>query len=88
MDRLLEHVERKRRCIDDTLLFDNTIEEAFFRACEFLDLCGKNGVVLSPKKFQFAEETVDFVGFTVTSSGFSPPRSSWQASWTFPPRPV
>ena len=84
MDRLLEHVERKRRCIDDTLLFDNTIEEAFFRACEFLDLCGKNGVVLSPKKFQFAEETVDFVGFTVTSSGVQPTKEFMASIMDFP----
>ena len=84
MDRLLEDVQRKRRCIDDTLLFDDTIEEAFFRACEFLDLCGKNGVVLNPKKFQFAEENVDFVGFTVTSSGVQPTKDFLASILNFP----
>ena len=84
MDRLLEDVERKRRCIDDTLLFDNTIEEAFNRACEFLDLCGKNGVILNPKKFQFAEEKVDFVGFTVTSSGVQPTKDFVASIMDFP----
>ena len=84
MDRLLEYIERKRRCIDDTLLYDNTIEEAFHRACEFLDLCGKNGVVLNPKKFQFAEENVDFVGFTITSSGVQPTKDFVASIMNFP----
>ena len=29
LDRLLEDFERQRRCIDDTLLYDSSIEEAF-----------------------------------------------------------
>ena len=72
MERLLSHIDRQRRCIDDTLLYDETIKEAFFRACEFLDTCGNNGVILNPGKFKFAERDVDFLGFTVSDSGVKP----------------
>ena len=51
MDRLLEGVEHKRCCMHGTLLFDQTIEEAFFRACNFLDISGNKVLVLSLTKF-------------------------------------
>ena len=72
MDRLLQGMERQRRCVDDTLLYDNTIEESFYRAGEFLTTCGNNGIILNPKKFKFAEKEVDFLGFTITDLGIKP----------------
>ena len=45
-----------------------SIEEAFFQTCRWLDLCTRNGITLNPKKFQFAEDTVEFAGMTVTST--------------------
>jgi hypothetical protein len=84
MDRLLQGMERQKRCIDDTLLWDDSIEASFFRACEFLDICGRNGVILNPKKFQFAESEVDFIGFSITASGVKPPRSFVDSIMDFP----
>ena len=72
MDRLLQDMVRQKRCVDDTLLYDKTIEECFFRAVTFLDTCGSNGIILNPRKFQFAESEVDFIGFTITDSGVRP----------------
>ena len=71
-DRIIEGVPRLKKCVDDCLLYDNSIEENFFRMCEFLSLCSSNGIIFNPKKFQFAEETVQFVGFKVTSTGVQP----------------
>ena len=45
-----------------------SIEEAFFQTCRWLDLCTRNRITLNPKKFQFAEDTVEFAGITVTST--------------------
>ena len=84
MMRLLSHIERQRRCIDDTLLYDKTIKEAFFRACEFLDTCGNNGVILNPKKFIFSEREVDFLGFTVTDTGVKPTQNFMDSILNFP----
>jgi hypothetical protein len=84
MDRITEDVERQRRCVDDTLLYDDSIEAAFHRAWDFLVLCGNNGVVLNPKKFQFAEDEAEFLGFAVTASGVRPTREFVGSILSFP----
>ena len=61
-----------QRCVDDTLLYDDDPEANWWRAIEFLELCGKAGIVLNPEKFQFAEETVDFAGFRITQETVEP----------------
>ena len=84
MDRLLQHMERQRRCVDDTLLYDSSIEESFYRAGEFLETCGNNGIILNPKKFKFAESEVDFLGFSITDSGVRPTSEFLSNIMTFP----
>ena len=39
------------RCIDDTVLWSNTIEGCFMRTCEYLSLCTGAGILFSKKKF-------------------------------------
>ena len=84
MDRLFENFERSRRCVDDTLFFDDTIEQQFFRTCEFLDRCGRHGIIINPAKFQFAEMEVDFVGFRVSATGVRPTDSFIETILSFP----
>ena len=84
MDRLLADFERTKRCIDDNLLYDNTIEEQFFRSCQLLDKCGSNGVTLNPDKFQFAQMEVNFLGFTVTATGARPTTEYMDNILSFP----
>ena len=84
LDRLLADFERQKRCIDDTLLYDTTIESAFKRACDFLDKCGENGVILNPAKFQFAQNDVEYLGFNVTAKGVQPTESFKQSILSFP----
>ena len=84
MDRLFEDFERSRRCVDDTLFYDDTIEQQFFRTCEFLDRCGEHGIIINPAKFQFAEMEVDFVGFKVSATGVRPTDSFIETILSFP----
>ena len=84
LDRLLQEFERQERCIDDTLLYDDTIEEAFHRACKFLETCGRNGILLNPQKFQLAQNTVEFLGFQVTDTGVQPTQAFTEAIMSFP----
>ena len=86
-DNIVEDIKDKARCVDDTLLWDDTTEASFFRACEFLDRCGRNGIILNPEKFQFAEDTVEFVGFEVGLDGIKPAKKYYAAVNDFP-RPV
>ena len=53
-------------------MWAGTVEDSFFQACEWLDLCGRNGITLNPRKFQFAQDTVDFAGVSITPTNVKP----------------
>ena len=71
-DEIVATVSRKTKCVDDTLLWSDSIEEAFFQAAQWLDICGHNGIVLNPSKFVFAQKTVAFAGFEITETKVRP----------------
>ena len=71
-DDIAAHIERMERCIDDTLLHDTDLEMHWWRAMEFIQLCGKSGIVLNAEKLQFAEESVDFAGFRIADDSVEP----------------
>ena len=83
-DEIIMDVPRKTKCVDDTLMWDSSIEEAFFHTVEWLDICGRNGVSLNPTKFVFAKETVEFAGFEITSNTVRPSPRLLQAISDFP----
>ena len=83
-DEIVAHVPNKTKCVDDTLLWSSTIEESFFQAAQWLDLCGRNGITLNPDKFQFAKETAEFAGFEISKSTVRPCPSLFEAIQNFP----
>ena len=60
--------------MDDSLLWDNDIEGAFWHTFEYISHCAKNGIVFNEEKFQFAQENVEFAGFELTTDGYRPPK--------------
>ena len=60
-------VSDSENIIDDIIQWSDNLEQAFFRICAILSHCNQNGMVFSPKKFEFAKETVDFAGFKITT---------------------
>ena len=62
----------KVKCVDDTCMWASSIEESFFQACRWLDLCARNGITLNPAKFQFAEDEAEFAGLTITPTNVKP----------------
>ena len=60
------------RCVDDTLIHDVDLEEHWWRAINFIELCARAGIVLNPEKFQFAQSTVNFAGFRITKESVEP----------------
>ncbi len=48
-DEIVSTFSAKTKCIDDTLLWADTIKESFFQASQWLDICGRNGITLNPK---------------------------------------
>lgn len=71
-DAILSNFERKERCVDDTVHYDQTLEAHWWRTIDLLTRLGQSGIVLNPGKFQFAERSVDFAGFRVSDSTIEP----------------
>ena len=46
-DEILTDIPRKNKCVDDAIIWDDSIEDAFFHTVDFLDTCGHNGVILN-----------------------------------------
>ena len=72
MDLITGDLPDSERCVDDTVIRDDNIESNFYRVCSFLTKCSLAGCLFNAAKFQFAETTVDFLGFQITDTGVQP----------------
>lgn len=72
------------RCVDDTCLWKESIEELFWHTCRYIDLCARNGIIFNPKKFVFGREVVEFAGYTVTLDSIKPTDKMISAIKNFP----
>ena len=73
-----------KNCVDDSLLYDDTIEENFYRVCAFLEQGALGGCTFNPQKFQFGEKQVNFLGFSVTDTGVKPTKDFIESIMSFP----
>ena len=71
-DDAIEGVPWKFKCVDDTLLYDSSVEESFWHVYDFLSICSSKGITLKPEKFKFCRREVDFVGFDVGWDSYRP----------------
>ena len=83
-DEIVSDVPQKTKCVDDTLLWADTIEESFHQACNWLTLCGPHGITLNPLKFQFPSPSVEFAGFEITADSVKPCQKFTRAIKDFP----
>ena len=83
-DAIIADVPRKSKCVDDTILWDDDLKTHWLRVISYLELVGKNGVVLNPDKFQFGSPEVDFAGFRITATEVRPLPKYLQAIANFP----
>ena len=83
-DELVSHLSNKTKCIDDALLWSNTIEESFYQTVEWLNICANNGIILNPEKFVFAKDEVEFAGFVISNETVRPSDKYLQAIKDFP----
>ena len=71
-DEIISGIPNVTKCIDDVLLWADNIEESFQQTAQWLDLCGRHGIILNPSKFIFAADTVEFAGFEITPTSVRP----------------
>merc|ERR1719186_2229648 len=51
---------------------------------KYIKLCGDNGIVFNPEKFEFGKDVVEFAGFELNKTGFKPTLKLLQAISDFP----
>lgn len=83
-DELVADIPDKTKCVDDVLLWADSIADSFFQAVNWLDTCGRNGITLNPDKFTFAEDTCEFAGFEITNDSVRPSQKYLRAILDFP----
>ena len=83
-DEVIKDIPQKVKIVDDTLLYDYSIKEAFFHTWDYLTTCADNGIVISEEKFKFCRDTVDFAGLTLSPQGISPSNNILPAIKDFP----
>ena len=83
-DKIITDVENKTKCVDDTVLWADSIKESFHQTCNFLSLCSKNGIVFNQKKFQFCQDEVEFAGFMISRDSVRPSEKILESIRDFP----
>ena len=83
-DEIASDVPNKTKCIDDTIMWSDSITAAFQQAVEWLHLCGNNGITLNPSKFVFAQDNVEFAGYEITPTSVRPSRKFLEYILDFP----
>ena len=71
-NEIIQDVPNKINIVDNTLLHDNDIDTSFYHTWDYLTLCYTKGIMFNKSKFQFCQDTVNFVGLTITSNGITP----------------
>ena len=84
MDRIIGDFQNVKKCVDDSILWSSDIDKNFHQVCSFLQRCSSQGVIFNPKKFQFGEKTVQYIGFQVTDSGIKPTKKYTDDILNFP----
>ena len=83
-DEIVSDIPNHTKCIDDALLWADNLSESYHQACRWLDVCGRNGIILNPDKFTFGRDTVEFAGFEITTDSVRPSKSFLDSIRNFP----
>ena len=88
-DEAIRDIPRKFKCVDDTLLYASSVEEAFWHTYTFLETCARAGITLKPEKFAFCRRETDFIGFHLDWESYHPTveRLSAIKGFSMPPHP-
>ncbi|GFS27731.1 enzymatic polyprotein [Elysia marginata] len=78
-DEVVAKIPNKTKCVDDALLWADTLEESSHQAVQWLDICGRHGIILNPEKFVFVSDTVEFAGFEITLDRVHPSKKHSRA---------
>ena len=83
-DDAIEGTKQMFKCVDDVLLYDYTIEDAFWHCWDYLETCTRHGITLSADKFKFCRREIDFLGYELCWENFRPAGDKLAAVADFP----
>ena len=83
-DLITRDVRNMKRVIDDTLLYSEDLEKAYYQVAEYLVLVGRNGIILNPDKFSFGCDEVNWAGVRLTKDKVLPLEEHVEAIRNFP----
>ena len=70
-DAIISNFKDKVKCVDDTCMWANSVEAAFFQACEWLNLCLQRHHS-EPEEVPICPGHCRFAGLTITSTNIRP----------------
>ena len=62
---ILVNVKNHLKIVDNSLVYATDMEDMYNWTVNIIKLCGKKGMILNPKKFEFGVKETDFAGFRV-----------------------
>ena len=83
-DNITSKFQNVVRCVDDSLLWEDNFKTSFDLVCRYLTACSKGGINFNKQKFRFAEDVVDYVGFTLTRDEIKPAAAMTESIRNFP----
>lgn len=83
-DQVLGDVPRTCKVVDDVIAWDSNYDEHLKHVWDIIKKCDDNGITLNPEKCSFATESVDFCGYRIGSSGYTPDAKKTAALSKFP----
>ena len=66
---IINGLENCERVMDDTLIYDDNLDDHYQRVRGFLQKCRDNNITLNQDKFQFAKQELNFVGYVIGQNG-------------------
>ena len=72
------------RCVDDSLLWEDDLKTSFDLVCRYLSTCSRGGINFNKQKHRFAENIVEYVGFTHTRDEIRPTAAMTESIRNFP----
>ena len=83
-DEALGDIPRTCKVVDDVIIWDASYDEHLRHVWDVIKRCDDNGITLNPKKCAFAAESINFCGYTIGTSGYTPDAKKTAALSKFP----
>ncbi|UYV81614.1 hypothetical protein LAZ67_20001709 [Cordylochernes scorpioides] len=83
-DEALFGIQNVEKVVEDIIIFDSDYKTHVQRVRQVISRCQEHGITLNQKKFVFAQPEVDWCGFSINSSGYTPSPHLYSALKNFP----